>query len=75
MAEPKVLSLQEEYDLIMRKPFEDVKTPTIQLSWEKSGDIFKQFSIFDYSKYSTSTKSNVNDEKPEGVLCQAGMKY
>ena len=74
VADMQDLTLLEEYKLIMKAPADNLKNSFIQHSWEKSGDLFKQFSLFDYSKYSTSTKANINGESQKGVLCQAGMK-
>lgn len=74
MANMQDLNLLEEYKLIMKTPTDNLQNDFIQHSWEKSGDMFKQFSLFDYSKYSTSTKANINGESQKGVLCQTGMK-
>ena len=54
----KELTLNEAYDLIMRES--KIKDISVNLAWEKEGDLFKKFSIFDYSKYSTATKASID---------------
>lgn len=53
------ISLKDQYDLIMRNPVLPNITPIISTVWEKTGDIYKQFSIYDYSQFSTSTKAGI----------------
>lgn len=54
--------LEEKYNVIMQPFLSNPKKHLINQTWEKKGDKFKQFSLFDYSKYSTSTKANINGE-------------
>ncbi len=53
------LSLNEKYDLIMQNPVLPTIPTVINTTWEKTGDIYKQFSIYDYSQFTTSTKAGI----------------
>lgn len=53
------LSLNEKYDLIMQSPVLPNIPIIINTTWEKTGDIYKQFSIYDYSQFTTSTKAGI----------------
>ena len=69
------LDLKEKYDVIMQPASNNPKKHFVNnQTWEKRGDKFKQFSLFDYSKYSTSTKANINGENQKEFICQAGMR-
>lgn len=47
------LSLEQRYDEMMRGR----NCPTVSYEWEKSGDIYKQYSLYDHSKYETKTET------------------
>lgn len=52
MENKAIIDLKQEYLEVMK---DATVLPTKSLSWEKVGDLYKQFSLYDYSKYNTST--------------------
>lgn len=53
-------ALEQQYDEIMKNT--SLKTlPESSGTWEKTGDIYKKFSLYDTSGYSTSTESSLVD--------------
>lgn len=51
MENKAIIDLEQEYLEVMK---DATVLPTRVLSWEKVGDLYKQFSLYDYSKYTTS---------------------
>lgn len=57
----KDVSLVTQYEEIMKDSNISFSSDSgiITGKWEKSGDLYKKFSIYDYSKYTTATKASI----------------
>lgn len=57
----KEVSLVTQYEEIMKDGNTSFSSDSgiITGKWEKSGDLYKKFSIYDYSKYTTATKASI----------------
>lgn len=57
----KEVSLVTQYEEIMKDSNISFSSDSgiITGKWEKSGDLYKKFSIYDYSKYTTATKASI----------------
>lgn len=57
----KEVSLVTQYEEIMKDGNISFSSDSgiITGKWEKSGDLYKKFSIYDYSKYTTATKASI----------------
>ena len=53
----KVISLEEEYASFMKDA--SLKLPAQTIGWEKHGDIYKKYSLYESSKYKTTSSNTI----------------